>query len=345
VWSPAVTGTFVANTSYTATITLTTKAGYTLQGVGANSFTVTGATVNNAADSGVVTATFPATVAAAPVVPVVTLEPDNTKIHVSWTAVDDAVSYQVVWGTGLNAPPNPLTAANSVDNIQGTTYTIPNLQNGNVYSVWVRGKKANSTYADYSEKKTATPMFSDAPPAKPVVTVTPTDDGQLKISWPEAKGATNYDVRVSVQNDIAANPTLVAANVTTTEVTTGTGNIQGVPAGGPLYYVWVTAKNVTLGGQTQTTHSDSQQVTIVEFPVNAAAFAGTTWKSGAGATFTFAADGTLVYTPAGGNNPQDGSYTYANPPALNLTVGNNAVVNINVTGKTFTYSGAKFTKQ
>ncbi len=62
-WSPAVIGDkFAADTAYTATITLTAKPGYTLTGVTANFFTVTGATsVNNDADSGVITAVFPAT--------------------------------------------------------------------------------------------------------------------------------------------------------------------------------------------------------------------------------------------------------------------------------------------
>jgi uncharacterized repeat protein (TIGR02543 family) len=54
--------TFAYNTSYTATITLTAKAGYTLQGVTANFFTVAGATtVSNSVNSGVVTAVFPVT--------------------------------------------------------------------------------------------------------------------------------------------------------------------------------------------------------------------------------------------------------------------------------------------
>ncbi len=54
--------TFLSSTTYTATITLRATAGYTLTGVGPNSFTVAGATsVTNSADSGVVTAVFPAT--------------------------------------------------------------------------------------------------------------------------------------------------------------------------------------------------------------------------------------------------------------------------------------------
>ena len=59
--------TFAASTPYTATITLTAKSGYTLQGVSANFFTVAGATsVSNSADSGVVKAVFPATGATPP---------------------------------------------------------------------------------------------------------------------------------------------------------------------------------------------------------------------------------------------------------------------------------------
>lgn len=61
-WSPTASKTFAANTTYTATITLTAKAGYKLDGVAANFFTVEGATsVSNGANSGVVTAVFPAT--------------------------------------------------------------------------------------------------------------------------------------------------------------------------------------------------------------------------------------------------------------------------------------------
>jgi hypothetical protein len=53
---------FAASTVYTATISLTAKDGYTLQGVEANFFTVEGATsVSNSANSSVITAVFPST--------------------------------------------------------------------------------------------------------------------------------------------------------------------------------------------------------------------------------------------------------------------------------------------
>ena len=54
--------TFAGGTIYTATITLTAKAGYTFTGVAANFFTVSGATSDsNPINSGIVTAAFPAT--------------------------------------------------------------------------------------------------------------------------------------------------------------------------------------------------------------------------------------------------------------------------------------------
>ncbi|GHV50578.1 hypothetical protein FACS1894181_11300 [Bacteroidia bacterium] len=59
-WSPA-DNPFGYATSYTATITLAPKTGYTLAGVAADFFIVTGATATNSVGSGVVTAVFPAT--------------------------------------------------------------------------------------------------------------------------------------------------------------------------------------------------------------------------------------------------------------------------------------------
>jgi len=57
-WSPNHS-TFASSVQYTATIILTPKTGYTLQGVSSNFFTVAGATATNAAYSGVITAVFP----------------------------------------------------------------------------------------------------------------------------------------------------------------------------------------------------------------------------------------------------------------------------------------------
>jgi len=53
--------TFAAGTIYTATITITPSSGYTLTGVSANSFRIPGVSVTHLANSGVITAVFPAT--------------------------------------------------------------------------------------------------------------------------------------------------------------------------------------------------------------------------------------------------------------------------------------------
>ncbi|KKT00530.1 MAG: hypothetical protein UV76_C0009G0009 [Candidatus Nomurabacteria bacterium GW2011_GWA2_43_15] len=60
-WSPTA-ATFAAGTAYTASINITPKTGYTLTIVPANFFIVAGATTTNSANSGIVSAVFPATV-------------------------------------------------------------------------------------------------------------------------------------------------------------------------------------------------------------------------------------------------------------------------------------------
>ena len=61
-WSPEVTDKFGYSTVYTATITITPKANYTVKGIVENGYTVSGAqTVTNEADSATITAVYAAT--------------------------------------------------------------------------------------------------------------------------------------------------------------------------------------------------------------------------------------------------------------------------------------------
>ena len=61
-WSPEVTDKFGYSTVYTATITITPKANYTVKGIAENGYTVSGAqTVTNEADSATMTAVYAAT--------------------------------------------------------------------------------------------------------------------------------------------------------------------------------------------------------------------------------------------------------------------------------------------
>ena len=62
VWSPEVEDKFGYDTIYTATITITPKANYTVKGIAENGYTVSGAqTVTNEADSATITAVYAAT--------------------------------------------------------------------------------------------------------------------------------------------------------------------------------------------------------------------------------------------------------------------------------------------
>ena len=90
-WSPTTTQ-FVGGTAYTATITVTPKTGYTLTGVPANFFSVAGATTTNIANSGVVTAVFPATAALPiPEVPV-TIVPITTPSNTIVTSTNGTLT-------------------------------------------------------------------------------------------------------------------------------------------------------------------------------------------------------------------------------------------------------------
>jgi len=110
-WSPADSP-FLGEVVYEATVTLTPKARFTLTGVSANFFTVAGATTTNDADSGEVTAEFPATepavidIAAIPGVtapvtgetPVTTItETDQYTGTVSWSPADSPFSGEVIY--------------------------------------------------------------------------------------------------------------------------------------------------------------------------------------------------------------------------------------------------------
>jgi len=109
-WSPEASGTFAAATQYTATITLTPKRGYGFQGVPANFFTVAGAaSVRNFANSGVVTAVFPASVTVSIAVISGVTAPVTGKTPV--TEIKETAQYggTVTWSPEVSGTFNPET--------------------------------------------------------------------------------------------------------------------------------------------------------------------------------------------------------------------------------------------
>jgi formylglycine-generating enzyme required for sulfatase activity len=130
--------TFAFATQYTATITLTAKSGYTLQGVTGNFFTVAGATsVSNNANSGVVTAVFPAT-GDRKIINVSTPEEFAMDLAVIQSGTDSAVTIPIT--ADLSLAPQALTNVtykNKTITLKGNTVarTISLSSNGSLFTV------------------------------------------------------------------------------------------------------------------------------------------------------------------------------------------------------------------
>lgn len=142
-WSPA-DGSFAASTVYTATITLTAKSGYRLNGVPAGFFTVAGATsVSNAANSGVITAVFPATVPVGGDVVPPALTADVTG-NFPKTNLDIPFTDDIDWRnavTAVKVDGSPLTNVTqyelSAGKLRLKTNAIPVMQAADTYTVTV----------------------------------------------------------------------------------------------------------------------------------------------------------------------------------------------------------------
>ncbi len=158
-WSPA-DNPFREDTVYTATITLSPTAEYTLTGVAADFFTVAGTTaVNNIADSGVITAVFPKTGPApefgggAGTVgdPYQVGTPEHLNnirnhlgAHFIQTADIDLETYLADGGAGYNAgagwAPIGTTGAEFTGNFNGNGKTISNLKIARTWYIGLFGQ-------------------------------------------------------------------------------------------------------------------------------------------------------------------------------------------------------------
>ena len=116
-WSTG-TGAFPASTIETATITLTPNSGYTLTGVGANFFTVSGATtVNNSLNSGVVTAVFPVT-SANYAVSAAVATPSTATVNFGYSASTTSSSISLTRSGGGGVAPTTIVS------VDGGTWTL-----------------------------------------------------------------------------------------------------------------------------------------------------------------------------------------------------------------------------
>jgi hypothetical protein len=125
-WSPSAT-TFAATTAYTATVTITPDAGYTLTGVSGNFFTLNGnaATTANTANSGVFTYLFPGTAAAITIKNVVITAPAAGSTPQTSTTSNGQFTTTISWSPSVTrfAASTSYTATVTVVPVTGRTLT------------------------------------------------------------------------------------------------------------------------------------------------------------------------------------------------------------------------------
>ncbi len=239
-WSPVVSGTFAGDVAYTATITVTPKSGYTLTGVGADSYTVNGNATTHAANAGTVSVSFPKTeptvidtaiTLTAPVAgqtPQTSINAETYTAQVVWNpAVSGTFAHYTDYEATITITPK---AGYTLNGVAANSYTV----NGNATT-----HVANSGVVSYIFDKTAPAVVDrNITLTAPVVGETPqtTIDAPTytaTVNWSPAVAGTfdyytDYTATISITpktgytlTGVAANSYTVNGNATTHAANTG----------------------------------------------------------------------------------------------------------------------------
>ncbi|GHV33309.1 hypothetical protein AGMMS4952_25060 [Spirochaetia bacterium] len=273
------TGAFAAATVYKAVVTLTAKTGYTLTGVAANSFTHSGGTVTNAANSGTVTITFPATGAAGGVDAVVTALALDTLVTApvkDVTPVTTAINQTqytgtIAWKTNAGAAHTGAFAAGAVYKAEvtltaesGFTFTGVTANSFTYSGATAVTNAANSGTVTITFPETAAAgsdtiinalsldalVTAPAKDATPVTTAINQTQYTGTIAWKTSAGGTHTGA--------FAASTVYSAEVTLTPTTGYT-------------FTGVTADSFTYTGATTVTNAANSGTVTITFPATAAA--------------------------------------------------------------------------
>ena len=212
-WSLGAT-TFKGSEVYTATITITPKAGYTLTGVRANFFTVVGAIATNAADSGVVTAVFPenapavisiaeitgVTVPATGATPTATIA-DTTEYTatISWTPTDATFKGETVYTATITLTPQE---GFTLIGVRENFFTVAGATATNVANSGVVTAVFPETAPAVISIAAITGVTVPATGATPTATIADTTEYTATISWSPSdatfKGETVYTATITI---------------------------------------------------------------------------------------------------------------------------------------------------
>jgi hypothetical protein len=257
--------TFAAATVYTATITLTATSGYTLTGVIQNFFTVTGASpVTHNANSGVITAVFPATAVGSATALAITTEPQGAPsgsvlgtqpviriIDAGGNTVTTSTANVVV---SISSGTGTLSGTTTVAAVSGvTTFT-------NLVITGTAGAYTLTFGADGLTGVTATLFLTEGPAAKVVINrdsagtqrrTAFTTQPQITIQDAANNRVTQSEVVVTAT--VSAGGTLVGTTTATASAGIATFNGLGVDGNvGTTYTITYAAEGLTVATATVT---------------------------------------------------------------------------------------------
>jgi uncharacterized repeat protein (TIGR02543 family) len=235
-WSSSPS-TFAAATTYTATITLTASSGFTLTGVTANFFTVSGATsVTHLANSGSITAEFPATEASPALTPAFG---STTATATGFTVQISNYSSDYTWGGSA-------TASGSVAISDTGLVTVTGVAPGTSSTATITTTRTG--YTGGSATVSATSTSSNVATLSALTLTTAT------LSPNFASGTTSYTVSVANgTTSITVTPTRTQANATIT--VNGTAVTSGSASGSISLNVGSNTITVVVTAQDGTTTS------------------------------------------------------------------------------------------
>jgi hypothetical protein len=280
--------TFAAATVYTATITLTTTSNYTLTGVSANFFTVAGSTsVTHSADSGVITAVFPATAKAIQATLSITSLTTSTKAY----PYEQALLISTSGGSGTGATTFTIASGGSASGcaLSNSTATASIIATTDGTCRIQATKAADSTYNE-TTSAAATFIFDKASQS-----ITFTTPSAMTV------GGSNQTVAPTASSSLTVTLTSTTTSVCTvagfdiTAVGSGTCSITASQAGNANYLpafdvvrtfgilkasqsiTFTTPSAMTVGGPNQTvspTASSSLTVTLTSTTTGICTVAG-----------------------------------------------------------------------
>lgn len=242
--------------------------------------------------------------------------PGDTKVTLTWDAVANASSYQVLRnGTVIGLP-------------LSNSFVDAGLTNGVTYTYTL--KAINGSHASLiSSSVLATPSGASAGTLSAPTGVTATaGDSLVNLTWSAVAGATSYDVR--------RNGVLVATVSTSSYSDTGLSN-------GTTYSYTVTARNASSTSAASTTVSATPQMSAPGAPTGLVAVAGDatvslSWNLVANATsYQILRNGTLVGTSA--------TTSYVDSTALNGVTYSYTVKAVNAGGASAASAAALATPQ